>query len=180
MDAEYIFIVNPSSGGGKGEEVARLLNRMLPDHPAFCDGKGQVFFANHVDAGMLRDTLADARAVVAVGGDGTAHHLIPYLLSGATPPVLGLIPLGTSNDLARALGVPMDKDYTDERILRKTLDELLGAEATNLDVLSVNEEVFFTNYFSIGLDAIIVRDFDDVRKSSWAKLLPAGKITNNF
>ncbi len=180
MHPQYLFFVNPFSGAGKGELIARLLNKLLPEHPAFCDSKGEVFLlANQVDQGMLRDALSGAEAVVAVGGDGTASYLIPHILDCGSSPALGLIPLGTSNDLARVLGVSVDDDYADERTLRRTLDRLPCAERESLDVFSVNKRQIFCNYFSVGLDAAIVRDFDNVRGSGWAKLLPPGRWTNN-
>lgn len=39
------------------------------------------------------------------GGDGTIHHLLPFLTENS-PPVL-LIPTGMGNELARALGIPL-------------------------------------------------------------------------
>jgi diacylglycerol kinase family enzyme len=180
MCSEYVFIVNPSSGGGKGEIVAHLLDKILPQHPAFCDGKGRVLLTRDVGSEQFHEIVGRAKAVIAVGGDGTAHYLIPHILKLSPPPALGLIPMGTSNDLARALGVSVSEDYAEEQTLRKTLDNLLEAQQSGLDVLSVNERLFFTNYFSVGFDAIIVRDFDDARKSWWARLLPRGRIANNF
>ncbi len=49
---------------------------------------------------------AGTAAVVAVGGDGTAHAALQAVAGTATP--LGLVPAGTGNDLALALGVPSD------------------------------------------------------------------------
>lgn len=47
-----------------------------------------------------------AAAVVAVGGDGTAHAGLQAVAGTGTP--LGLVPAGTGNDLVLALGVPAD------------------------------------------------------------------------
>jgi diacylglycerol kinase (ATP) len=47
-----------------------------------------------------------AGAVVAVGGDGTAHAALQAVAGTTTP--LAVIPAGTGNDLARALGIPED------------------------------------------------------------------------
>lgn len=49
------------------------------------------------------------RTIVVCGGDGSVHVIVTALLRAddlAEP--IGLIPLGTGNDLARALGVPLD------------------------------------------------------------------------
>lgn len=45
-------------------------------------------------------------AVVAVGGDGTAHAALQAVAGTATP--LAVVPAGTGNDLALALGIPAD------------------------------------------------------------------------
>lgn len=45
---------------------------------------------------------SQARAVIACGGDGTIHWTVQGLIGSATP--LGIIPVGTGNDVATALG----------------------------------------------------------------------------
>jgi diacylglycerol kinase (ATP) len=49
---------------------------------------------------------AGAGAVVAVGGDGTVHAALQAV--GGTPTPLAVVPTGTGNDLALALGIPAD------------------------------------------------------------------------
>lgn len=46
--------------------------------------------------------------VVAAGGDGTLYEVINGLSQHAAPPKLGILPVGTSNDFARALKLPRD------------------------------------------------------------------------
>ena len=49
------------------------------------------------------------RTVVVCGGDGSVHTIVRALhRSGALDRPVGLIPLGTGNDLARAIGLPLD------------------------------------------------------------------------
>jgi diacylglycerol kinase (ATP) len=47
-----------------------------------------------------------ARAVVAVGGDGTVHAAVQAV--AGTSAALAVVPAGTGNDLVRALGIPTD------------------------------------------------------------------------
>ncbi len=45
-------------------------------------------------------------AVVAAGGDGTIGAAVSQIAESDLP--LGILPLGTSNDVARSLGIPLD------------------------------------------------------------------------
>jgi len=139
-----------------------------------------MLLTSRLDSGDTHEMVSGAETVVAVGGDGTVSRLLPGLFRRKPPPALALIPLGTSNDLARTLGISVQHDYSDPQTLRETLDKIVNARRTCLDVLCVNEKALFCNYFGIGLDAAIVQDFDNARNSRWAGLLPAGRATNNF
>lgn len=97
------MIVNPRAGKGRGARAAAAAERMLRDSGAFVS----------VLAG---DTAAQTRAlahravhehpdgVVVVGGDGTLTGIIDVLADADMP--VTLVPAGTGNDLARALGIP--------------------------------------------------------------------------
>jgi diacylglycerol kinase family enzyme len=179
MNPRYLFIINPLSGAGKGKVVAELLRRLLPTHPGFRDGKSEIVSVNELDTPEFLKLATHADAFIAVGGDGTASRLIPYMLNCDSSPALGLIPLGTSNDLARALGISVKEDYAREPGIQKALVSIQNAEMGRLDVFRVNEEVFFCNYFGIGLDAAIVRDFDRIRSKEWTRLAPLQRFMNH-
>jgi len=57
-------------------------------------------------ARQAKDFAGQADLVVAAGGDGTIHGVGQGLIG--TDAVLGVIPMGTGNDLARTLGIPLD------------------------------------------------------------------------
>ncbi len=59
-----------------------------------------------------------ARRVVAVGGDGLVHHALPALVEGEI--ALGIVPSGTGNDFARALGLPKRRSVAAERAIGPT------------------------------------------------------------
>lgn len=79
------------------------------------------------------------RTVVAAGGDGTLRALVQYLWQRGllAETVLGLLPLGTGNDLARTVGIPLDPAAAAGVILSersRPLDFLLD----DTDALAVN------------------------------------------
>ena len=51
---------------------------------------------------------ADHEIVVAVGGDGTVHEVASGLRG--SDKVMGILPMGTGNDYARAHGIPVQKE----------------------------------------------------------------------
>ena len=79
------------------------------------------------------------RTVVAAGGDGTLHVLVQHLWQGGllTDTLIGLLPLGTGNDLARTVGIPLDPEAAASVVLSgspRPLDLLVddaGAVAVN-------------------------------------------------
>src|SRR5829696_1875962 len=80
------------------------------------------------DAETLAAELAPEVDVLLVfGGDGTVHEVANGLPLGDDGPLVALLPAGTGNDLARAIGVPPDP------VAAAT--ELEGARARALDLL---------------------------------------------
>lgn len=76
-------------------------------------------------AGALRDH-ADRDRVVVLGGDGSLHAVVQVLhdceqLSERT---VGLIPLGTGNDFARALDIPLEPEAAAKVVLDGSVHEL--------------------------------------------------------
>ena len=55
--------------------------------------------------------VASVVVLLAGGGDGTLNALADVLVrqqDAKTPPEMGIMPLGTANDLAHGLGIPCD------------------------------------------------------------------------
>ena len=82
-----------------------------------------------------REMAADAAAdgydtVVAMGGDGVVHHVANGLVHGST--ALGIIPVGTTNVLARIYGVPSRP--------RKAAEGLINGERVAVPVAHVATE----------------------------------------
>ncbi len=95
-----IVIVNPISGTKDKENIVETLRHNPLCQVMLTEGPGDaVRFAK-----MAART--GARAVIAVGGDGTVRETALGLLGSDTP--LGIIPAGSGNGLARHLGIPLN------------------------------------------------------------------------
>ena len=105
MSAPVCLVVNPAAGGGRAGRIAPDVERAL---------RAQGLMLRRVDTRDLdhaRELAIDAaqrgETIVALSGDGMIGVLADSLMQipGA---VLGVIPGGRGNDLARVLGIPDD------------------------------------------------------------------------
>ena len=101
----------------------------------------------------------DADLVIVCGGDGTVASAALGVLETGLP--LGILPLGTANDLARTLALPMNLSAAAEVIAR--------GRTRRIDVGLVNGKAFF-NVASIGLSAELARRLTGVDKRRWGRL----------
>jgi YegS/Rv2252/BmrU family lipid kinase len=100
-----------------------------------------------------------ADLIVLCGGDGTIASGAMAVMESGLP--LGIIPMGTANDLARTLAIPMD--------LEQAADVIVNGATRRIDVGSVNGHAFF-NVASIGLSADLARTLDAGLKKRWGRL----------
>jgi diacylglycerol kinase family enzyme len=108
-----------------------------------------------------RGAAASCDAVIVAGGDGTLHRVI-NAVDGLNAPI-GLLPLGTGNDFARALHLPSDPAGAAARIL--------DGHIRQIDLVAVNARLFCT-VGVIGLAAEATLAFDRLlRPGSWTRPL---------
>lgn len=72
--------------------------------------------------------------VVAAGGDGTIHEVVNGLAEKKYRPKLGIIPMGTTNDFARALHIPRD--------IEAATDIIIKGDTIPIDIGRYNEKYF--------------------------------------
>jgi diacylglycerol kinase (ATP) len=137
----WTLIANPAAGRGSASRIAGAAARRLRGHGC------TVHLQQTAAPGDARRIAAEAVAeghgtVIVCGGDGTVHEVLPALAGSHT--ALGLLPRGTGNDLARALGIPRNPAAATRL--------LLDAPARPLDLGRCGERLFAT-VAAFGFDA---------------------------
>ncbi len=144
------LIVNPRAGKGRGRRYARRLRRYLESsglrfRAVFSRARGDV------EAQAFAACRAGCRQVVVVGGDGTVHEAVNGILRADTGSALGLIPLGTGNDFAKAVGLPLDWRQSCDRVVQQ-----IRTGPRRIDAARCND-FFFANGIGVGLDARVTQ-----------------------
>lgn len=156
----WAFIVNPTAGTGYALTAMDRLQEPLKQKGT----EYQVFRTEYPGhATQIAAELAkqeDVRAVVAVGGDGTAGEVAAGLRETGKP--MGIIPAGTGNDFIKSVGIPNDPE--------KALDVLLNREPVDTDTGTVNG-AFFLNVCGTGFD-VTVLDYAESEKERHRGLTP--------
>ncbi|MCW8085141.1 lipid kinase [Sabulicella glaciei] len=115
------------------------------------------------DGEKLREAIRAAAStvdmVVLGGGDGTMNAAAPALREAGLP--LGILPLGTANDLARTLAIPLD--------IPGAVGVIAAGQARPVDLGEVNGQLFF-NVASIGLSVAVARELSGAVKQRWGRL----------
>ncbi len=98
--SSILVLLNPHAGGGRALRFEpEIRARIRTDHPRARFVVTESIQAAHA---LIGDTGPDAR-IVLVGGDGTINRLLPAILGSDRE--LSIVPLGSGNDIARALGL---------------------------------------------------------------------------
>jgi diacylglycerol kinase (ATP) len=165
-------IVNPASGKKGG----------ITTNAAGVDEVRRVLEANGIEADVAETEYPKhatdlARAavqegydlVVACGGDGTVSEVAAALVGKRT--CLGILPLGSANNVARMMHVPFDLEEA-ARLLR------LG-EMRQVDVGRCNGH-FFLETAGVGLDAALFPILNKVDKGEYIRLFDAMRTLFRF
>ena len=153
------IIINPNAGSaGQADALIALAQQV----EATCWHTGE--------AGEARAFAAQAAAegydlVAAAGGDGTVNEVVNGLMGQQRRPVLGIIPMGTGNDLARTLGLPLDP--------RDAFAILRTARTSPLDLIRVEtglQVVYGINAAAGGFSGQVGEQLTPDLKATWGPL----------
>ncbi len=158
MNNHYHFIINPTAGRGKTykaiKDVRKILSNLNIDHKiSITKSKGHA-------TKIAKQAISESNIIVAVGGDGTVNEVANGLVSSDS--ALGVIPLGSGNDFAKVVNMPLN--------LRESINILLKNQIKTIDVgkiiTSINhscksniyDDRYFINTVGIGFDAVVANE----------------------
>lgn len=177
MKYKFTFLINPISGGGLGKKVHCFIPEIMKSmNFSDTDWNAEFTEAHHSKEQILK-ILQTTETLIAVGGDGTVSFVFQVLLrSGLASQVkIGLIPLGTGNDLARVLN--LHNPFVNKGLLF-LMRSLVSANSRPFDVWLVNGKYSLANYFSSGIDARIAHEFN--RDRNEGKVLGKSVLANKI
>lgn len=153
------MIFNPNAGSAAQIEGVR---DWLALHP-------EIELLETQRSGHAAELAAQVRGscelVIAAGGDGTISEVVNGLAPDFAPTTLGVVPLGTGNDLARTLGLPADP--------LQALDLLELQRARPIDVIraqGASNQVYGINVAAGGFSGQVDEVLTDEMKATWGPL----------
>ena len=172
----YHIIINPASRSGRGLKIWKkqiepaLRERKISYRSYFSNAPGEIaditaqIFSLHPE-GLLR--------LIILGGDGTVNEALSGMRE-LSRVVLGYIPTGSSNDLARALKLPKNPLDALDLILK-------GANAASLDLGCITyadgKKRLFAVSCGVGFDAAVCREALHSPMKTVLNKLGLGKLT---
>lgn len=156
MLEKVLIIANPTAGKEQAMTYANELKSLLETHH-----QSKVAIRETQQSGDAVKWAADASnagydTVICFGGDGTVAETVNGLLQNDKRPDFAFIPLGTVNDLGRALGYAMDPETAIARFK--------NVHKEKLDVAQINDDIFI-NVVALGPIAQKVMDTSPEDKS---------------
>lgn len=140
-EEKLLFVVNPISGTKKSAAKMMSMLQKFSDAGVLptvyitkCKGDARRYVKEHA---------REYDRIVCCGGDGTFSETVNGLVESGVDKPIGYVPAGTTNDLAKTLGIPLRLDAAAENAVK--------GKPSGLDVGLINNEKTFSYVASFGL-----------------------------
>jgi YegS/Rv2252/BmrU family lipid kinase len=151
MPPKVKIILNPMADMGNAWKVSNDLRPMITEY-GNADWSGTVYPTHATELAKQAGEQGYER-IIAMGGDGTVHEVVNGImqLPEGRRPSLGVVPVGSGNDFAHAVGVPMESD----RALACALNGTPASIDLGLMIDEHGHKEYFDNTLGIGFDAVV-------------------------
>lgn len=146
---KVLFIVNPAAGTSSKRNLPGLIKNVV-DPGRFDTEVRFTEKPGHARAIAKEAVAQDFQVIYAVGGDGTVNEVAGALIH--TPAVLGILPMGSGNGLARHFRLPL--------MVKRSLRLLEKGRVVSIDYGLVNKIPFFCTA-GVGFDAYVGKLFSE-------------------
>ena len=105
-----------------------------------------------------------SRYLIVAGGDGTLNEVVNGIARSKHPPQIGIAPLGTGNDFARTLGLPL--------LVEENIDILRAGNTRPIDIVRVESTRarYFVNVATGGFSGVVRKKMTPEIKRNWGPL----------
>ncbi len=146
-------IINPQAGKREGEKLFPLIKKNLKNLGLAVE----IAISHHPQEARLLALQAlekGKRIILAGGGDGTIHSLLPALVY--KPAILAVLPMGTANDLARHWCIPLNVNLA--------LQLLVHGQPKLVDIIATASGGYIAGGAGLGFDVAVIE-----RVLSWRR-----------
>lgn len=164
------LIVNPISGDEQPNPMK------LPEIVAAMEAEGiraDLAFTKPDESPALIAQMAVEEGydmVIVAGGDGTVSEVAKGLFYAPIP--LGVVPIGTYNNIARSLNLPND--------VAEACFVLAHGQIKSIDVGQANDEHYFFEAAGVGLDAALFPLGEEIKGGRWGRMLQAARLAIGY
>ena len=149
---KYCFVLNPTAGKGRGRKYRDRIEDYEKKHEieykiveTEYPGHGEILSRKACREGFTH--------IISVGGDGTLFEVVNGVYGESVS--VGIIPCGTGNDFSRTICIPPN--------FKKQMDVIHRGKEKWTDLGKANDS-YFINVFSFGIDALITRETQKIKK----------------
>lgn len=160
MSIKVLTIINPTSGKGNIANYANEIKHNLEKQNM--EVNMQLTKKGYNAKKIILDNIEGQDLILICGGDGTFNEAVSEIIETGVQISIAYIPLGTTNDLARSLNMPI-KDIS---ITKK----LLESKAKVLDIGKFNEDRYFTYIAAFGVMTDVSYKTSQKAKNKYGKI----------
>lgn len=160
MSIKVLAIINPTSGKGNISDKINEIKQNLEEQDMQVDIQ---FTQKDNNAKNILENYKEEKDLILIcGGDGTLNEVVTAIINNKEQPSLSFIPLGTTNDLARTLDMPI-KDISITK-------RLLQSKARLIDIGKFNNDKYFCYVAAFGVITDVAYITSQKAKNKYGRL----------